>query len=205
MIILIILMSFIAGCSSGTNVLPEVLPYKLIYVTKDSFNGNFYPTATLFGYNGSHFDTDAVADYLCQVDSQCPNGKTCKAMLAIHGWNRPGSIIRSANPLINWVLAPNTNYKNLSGRVIGKTNENAIFDVAGTQPITLANVINPNIDNAWSGMRLDWTSSAECNGWTTEIHDEKGFVGSPNQIHGEVIAVGMQTCDNILPIYCVEQ
>ncbi len=214
LVIFICLMLGIVACSSGVstninsdnNIKPDTVPYKLIYVTHDNFNGDLMSAARALGYDGSTSLPYAAADYLCQKDNQCPSNKTCKAMIATTTAYNPTVILRAANPLTNWVLESNTYYQNISGQVIGQTNENYIFHLNGEGEITLTNPVNLKIDTVWSGMNLDWSLSAEeCHGWYLALNTDFGSIGHPNSTRGEMIAVGTKRCDTKLPLYCVEQ
>ena len=123
---------------------------KIIYVTRVPKKSNF----------GGVVGADA------QCNASPPSERPYKALL-VDGTSRVACssaqcATGSAAEGIDWVLLPNTKYVREDGTtVIGTTTDNAIF----TFPLDAS--IGTSGDAYWTGIRENWTTSADtCSGWT---------------------------------------
>jgi len=166
---------------------PSPLPYKLIFLTEVSHDGD------LGGIAG--------ADAACMADPLAPAGMTLKALLAGPGRQA------CAEPLCaqgdtgqDWVLAPNTRYGRSDGQPLFTTNADAI-NVEHPLEATLGRGVN-----FWSGLHEDWTTHADqCGGWTTHDETEFGRLGWGDSDSERWIQGGRFDCSRRVPLACVEQ
>ncbi len=139
----------------------------------------------------------ARADSLCMKSSNVPPGTTFKALM-VDGVNR------DAVALIDWVLTPNTNYYQLSGRtLIGQTNALAVFNV---QSGTLTNPISPGAGSfAWTGIGSNlWAAGNHCSQWSST--GGTGHMGVLGSVTAQAIGVTTTSnCALMQGIFCVEQ
>ncbi len=174
----------------------------LIYISSKSYNGN------LQAYVPGAANGISAADSLCQADTQCPTGSTCRAML-VDGINRDATNNSGAGT--NWVLQASTTYKNISGAIIGRTgsgtDENpAIF----TFPLTNAFSTTSKVKFAWTGLNPNWTTNVghTCNSWMDTGSFILGNVGETlGKIDSYSINHGVSGCsfNTAVGLYCVEQ
>ena len=140
---------------------------RLWFITIDKWYGDLY------GING--------ADDKCQADSQCPAGKTCKAVISDNttriACTEDGC---GTGYSVDWTLSPNTYYVNVLGNIIGLTNESAIF------PFTMGYVLQNPIGGGrvWTGLTGNWISNNDgvCQDWT---HGRSGHVDTIGGLLGE--------------------
>jgi hypothetical protein len=139
------------------------------------------------------------ADFLCQQDSQCPVGKTCKAIIS-DDKNRIACINGSESSIklcgsgysVDWTLSPNTTYVNTNGAIIGTTNNTGIFN------FLLGYQFNSAISGggkAWTGLFPSWTSDKEitCERWTIGddgVNQLVGMIGYADQLNYKSIFAG---------------
>jgi hypothetical protein len=137
----------------------------------------------------------AGADAMCMNDSNKPAGGRWKAMM--------GSTDRSAVPLNNWVLKPNTQYTRTDGTIIGTTNNDSVFIIPVDGSIT------DDYQAYWTGLNSDWTNATNnCSGWTIANVDAIpiGQYGESNETNDHMLYAGGSFCGNVtFPILCVEQ
>lgn len=170
---------------------------KLIYLTSGKWWGDLLKNAQEAGSTA----TTGVsgADYLCQQDSQCPSGKTCKAIISddlnrIACINTTESSIKlcGAGYSVDWVLSPNTTYLNSNGAVIGTTNGVGIFNfLIGFQ----FNSAISSGGKAWTGLLPSWASDRDitCERWTIGddgVNQLVGMIGYADQINSKSIFAG---------------
>lgn len=152
----------------------------LIFTTTNGYWGN------LNGISG--------ADQKCQLDVNC-SGKKCKALIVA---NEPKiNSVRYActksgvcgdNHNHDWVLIPNQYYKNTAGKIIGLTNNQALFD------FPVSGLLSNTNDLQWTGLNSDWTTSNHtCSGWTVGDSgynkERNGSVGDKN-----FTSIGTSSC-----------
>jgi hypothetical protein len=132
------------------------------------------------------------ADALCQADTQCPFGTTCKAILV-------DGTVRTASPTLNWVLQPSTQYANTSGQVIGTTNTSSVFSFPLTNAL-------PTSATVWTGLNVDWTTSTStCNAWTSASTSVFGSSGESTSTSNTFINAALDLCSDVQPLYCAQQ
>lgn len=146
--------------SNGTSIRPTTLFFitaaktKLMYVTNEKYWGN------LGGISG--------ADAKCQADTQCPNGKACKAIIMASN-ERYACTSKSACGGTNskeWVLTPNTTYLNTESQIISTTNSAGTF---GSDGVFVFNFpIKSDENKAWTGFDNYFmiNKDANCQNWT---------------------------------------
>ena len=170
---------------------------KLIYLTSNKWWGDLLKSAQ----NAGSTATTGVggADFLCQQDSQCPVGKTCKAIIS-DDKNRIACINGSESSIklcgsgysVDWTLSPNTTYVNTNGAIIGTTNNTGIFN------FLLGYQFNSAISGggkAWTGLFPSWTSDKEitCERWTIGddgVNQLVGMIGYADQLNYKSIFAG---------------
>ena len=170
---------------------------KLIYLTSNKWWGDLLKSAQNTGSTA----TTGVggADFLCQQDSQCPVGKTCKAIIS-DDKNRIACINGSESSIklcgsgysVDWTLSPNTTYVNTNGAIIGTTNNTGIFN------FLLGYQFNSAISGggkAWTGLFPSWTSDKEitCERWTIGddgVNQLVGMIGYADQLNYKSIFAG---------------
>ncbi|TXI92696.1 MAG: DUF1554 domain-containing protein [Neisseriales bacterium] len=173
---------------------------KLLYLTSDKWWGDLLKTAQKAGSTAT--TGVAGADYLCQIDAQCPAGKTCKAVISddlnriacVDNPNDPESAVKlcGAGHSVDWVLTPNTTYVNTKGTVIGTTNSQGIFNfLLGFQ---FSEAISDG-GKAWTGLMPFWTSKKNitCERWTigdSGVNQLAGMIGYSEQINHRSICAG---------------
>ncbi len=157
---------------------------KTISVTTHTTDGTF---------NGATSASEGIsfADTICNTDFP-----GFKAMIA--------SSLRHPNVggsgAVDWVLKPNTIYKNDAGAVIGTTTANAIFNFPLTNSFTTA-----GIDDHWSGFAADWTvnNAQNCLDWSSDVAN--GEKGVNTALDSTAIRVVGTNCMGIGVLVCVEQ
>lgn len=141
----------------------------------------FVTTST---YNGN-LGGVAGADAKCMADANNPDTSVeWKAQITdftYRSFEDPG-----------WVFEANTPYYRPDGTLIGTTNGLA-------QLATLTNAISTTAANVWTG-----GEPPHCNLWNGGTNAHNGFYGSANSTTQSGY-VGMQTCDQVAHLYCVEQ
>lgn len=158
------------------------------------------------GWAGGQVGGVSGADAKCQADSQCQNGWTCKAMLVDESGTRT-----AAPAPVNWVLHPNTQYKNSSGNIIGVTGANPTgYTESAPNSQTFAfPLFNPfqedyTISLIATGLNSDWTTSdATCNSWTDNNSWQQ--VGSLGDTGAISINYSSYECTLLIAIACVQQ
>ncbi len=146
------------------------------------------------------------ADDFCNQDYNKPNNSTYKALM-VDGINR------SASPVIDWVLLPDTIYYRQDGQtVIGQTNSLSIFSGLD-QYSGLVNSISSEGAAAWTGIGdySDFSVDAEnCTQWSTSDSSARGQVGLSHLEGGGAFYQGTAEtfnlrCSSLRSLYCVEQ
>lgn len=186
-----------APISATTQSFMTASETKLIYLTSNKWWGDLLKSAQKAGSTA----TTGVggADFLCQQDSQCPAGKTCKAIIS-DDKNRVACINSSESSIklcgsgysVDWILSPNTTYVNTTGAIIGTTNSSGIFN------FLLGYQFNSAISSggkAWTGLFPSWTSDKEitCERWTVGddgVNQLVGMIGYADQINYKSIFAG---------------
>lgn len=171
-----------------------------IFVTNQTSTGNLMAAAN--GAGGAVTNGVAGADYLCQVDAQCPTGSTCKAMLISYGIQSP---VRQAAPtLTDWVLRPATAYYNMAEALIGTTNGASVFNFPLTVPFGTVGA-NPL---TWTALNPDWTSfgspTGDCSDWTI-LSSTATSVGNTAISNNLSISNIGPNCSTPYALYCVQQ
>lgn len=128
------------------------------------------------GLSGHQITTSSVADSLCNGDGNRPVFGTYKAMIVGWGTRRACSsgncATSGAAENLDWVLAPNTEYRRSDATKVMTTNSAGIF-VFGTLSSTIVALPLPggSPTSYWSGMGGNWTTlgpSGTCGGsWST--------------------------------------
>jgi hypothetical protein len=178
------------GCTDSTKECGK----KKIFVSENS-NGN------LGGVSG--------ADAICNQDENKPecDVATYKALL-VDDDNRVACTTANcsggSSEHTDWVLAPNTQYHNILGGVVGTTNANGIFDFPLENKIDLSN------DYIWTGMQGNWTpdsADANCLKWTSADNGISGRVGIRQELDDALLDDSTNTCDDTsaIALLCVEQ
>ena len=128
-------------------------PSLLIFVTKNAWRGDL---ASAGRYPGNGL---AGADALCQADTQCTPGATCKAIIAT-------SERYPASEKSEWALLRNQVYYDPNGEYFGATNDSGFFESAAELFAQHFDGIAPH--GAWTGFNSDGTpdSAKICSEWT---------------------------------------
>lgn len=130
------------------------LQSKLIYITTNSYWGN------LGGVSG--------ADSKCQTDSQCPTGKTCKAIIMDTNNRYACTSNTSCGGIYSkdWVLEPFTTYINTLGQILATTNSTSVFGNNGAFVFNYP--ISANGGKAWTGFDNYFMANkdANCQNWS---------------------------------------
>lgn len=188
--------------NNGVAITPMVLTFftagetKLIFVTQDSWWGDLQEVAKKAGLD---YTTGVIgADSLCAVDSQCPAGKICKAIISDNDTRIACILSESGMPLCgssyakDWVLTPDTDYVNTSGVFLGTTNGVGIFNFLGgfqfTTPLSSSG-------KQWTGLAGNWTSvdKGTCEKWTkgdSGVNQLGGLLGYPDTVDYKSIGSG---------------
>lgn len=151
---------------------------KKIYVTATTYDGN------LGGVSG--------ADAKCNsADPNKPNASTYKALIVQTGVRDTAT---------DWPLLPMTPYDRGAGGVIGSTDGAKVFPF----PLSAGGF---GTGTAWTGMTSAWTidGSNQCVNWSYNLAGGNGAYGDTAQNIGASIAAGVQTCNNVHRLICVEQ
>jgi hypothetical protein len=192
-----------SGLSSPARTITNTDNDRYLFVTAANHNGDFdHDGALVGGANAAvNADGDATAemDNFCGVDANVPVAGSYRAV-AVDGVNRRASLTANAgDSQINWVLAPNTDYRRADATGIFRTNANSIF-VFGT----FTNAIVGAAGNFWTGLRGDWTDAAnDCaNFGSTGSTGQQGEAGST---FTAAVDSGAIACVTALPLLCAQQ
>lgn len=147
----------------GTTATIDLTVYRILFVSAA-------------GLSGHQITTSSVADSLCNGDSKNPGFGTYKAMIVGWGTRRACSsgncATSGAAENLDWVLAPNTEYRRSDATKVMTTNSAGIF-AFGALSATLVALPLPggSATSYWSGMWGNWITqgpSGTCGGnWST--------------------------------------
>lgn len=164
---------------------------KKIFVTDATFNGNFGGIA--------------AADVKCNEDLSKPKNGLYKAML-VDGVTRRACATDNcggSQASIDWVMRPNYQYIRADGTTpIGTANK------YGTLNFPLTNSITTVSTSVWTGLSPNWRDGLDsCINWTA---DTGAPIFGSSASDASAIGTGAVTndrrpCDELLPLYCVEQ
>jgi len=203
---LLTVLMFLASCGSEDSNLAAAsgnggttTVSKKIFITAASFNGDLV-TAAGGGANGI-----VAADTLCQAEAASNGITTAKALIS-DNLNRIACSFADCSATdnaehVDWVLEANMLYTRVDGTEIGTTNATKLFDVNVT---SFANSVGAGW--VWTGLGNDWTSLANCQGWTSSNNGmHSGQQGDGSSLDGTAINGGGAGCGGSVKLYCVEQ
>ncbi len=182
--------------SAEPSASPTTSGPKIIFLSVASPTGNMGASAAA---------AITSADSRCNTDVVKPNlpgshkSSTYKAMLVSPG-------VRTASPVLNWVLAASADYVQSDGSTaIGTTTAQSIFSFNLTNP--LGQTYNGMTHmSAWTGMNVDWTASANnCTNWTDSNSGNQGTVGYGDVVGSTSLNNSTGGCDGGYFLLCVEQ
>ncbi|MDX1959379.1 MAG: DUF1554 domain-containing protein [Leptospiraceae bacterium] len=178
----------VRACVSGSLPSEEVSKYyysPLIYITSQTFNGNF---------------SDSTGDSTCNSDANKPSNST-KPYIASYKMMRVGGGRTVTN---DWVLYPNQEYYNLSNQLIYTSDSNSLLF-----PGAYSNPISASASFHWFGSAngATWTVGPNsCTGWTSSSNAVQGGRGQNNSTTpGALVNNAAANCDQFHNIMCAEQ
>ncbi|TGL87513.1 DUF1554 domain-containing protein [Leptospira congkakensis] len=151
-------------------------------------------------YRGGDFGGVSGADAICQSESKCPLGSSCKAMI-LNGTTRIASLTANVGDgQVDWVLKPNAYYYLADGTtLISNTGSTSLLQVP------LVNVIGAVTFGAWFGSATGWVYGPNhCNGWTDNTAFYTGNA-LRTQNSDATFFGGNFSCSNQSNLLCVEQ
>lgn len=195
------------GCGKDSGYAPlanipscaDTVGYCIIFVSSSSSTGDFDTDN-----NGNGIEE---ADEICQNDPNRPTSSIYKAMI-VDGVNRRACTTANCATggtaeHIDWVMRPSVEYRRSDETTsIQTTTSNGVFpsgDISAS--------ISTTSNITWTGMSNDFTTSGDCNNWSSSNVGDQGDVGQADQ-SGEFDYLGgaQQTCDtSTYRVYCVEQ
>ncbi len=176
----------VVDCSANAN--------KVIFASQLAHQGNLGGTAAAAIAAADNIcDTDFVKSHLPAAHKVC----TFKAMIV--------SSVRTASPVLDWVLAPNTAYVESDGTTaIGTTTSSSIFAFSLSSPFDVAGGMV--YASAWTGMKADWTADTDnCTNWTDNTFGNLGTLGKGNAVDSTSLKYAGGGCETGYSLYCVEQ
>jgi hypothetical protein len=178
-----------------TNVVVSCVEIRRIFITNATTNGDIKKT----GVSGI-----AKADALCMADANYPGFGTYKALI-VDGVNRIACTTANCSGGVgehtNWVMIPNMNYTRPDSQtLIGIANSAGIFSFPLSAKLHGSNAFY------WTGLLTNWTNDTNhCTAWAFDTPSQTGQYGTSNTLGSGTIRVGAATCNNLLPLVCVEQ
>lgn len=168
---------------------------KAVFITANTFQGN------LGGASG--------ADTLCNNVANKPTvtaGSVCDTVLQNSSFKAMvgQSGVREASPVpTDWVLRANTRYFDCeSGNEIFPTLTDQLIDFANMNggALTIS-----GLNTVWTGFDAGWGIGLNCLDWSDSGTGENANYGDASYIDTNFIHINDMSCDNSLPLYCVEQ
>lgn len=160
-----------------------------IFITASTFTGDL---------KGGESTGAAGADLLCSNDSNKPAVGTYKAFIVENG-------ARTADPILDWVLAATTEYIRASDTLsIGTTNGSRVFTF-GTLGSSFAAGAQRQYWTGINSIGNPWKVTSNCNGWRVGTSGQTGVYAESDQINYDSIYKSTANCDNPKHLLCVEQ
>ena len=173
-------LALIYSCGSDSTDSPtEATDQKIVFVTSDTFTGDF--------------GSDSDADVLCQIRAQ-------NAGLAgsYRAW-----LSGSAGPSSQKVA--DARYVRTDGRTVANSRAD-FLDGSIANPINLDAVGNAHSGDVWTGTLADGSASDRtCSQWTIGDTTERGVCGSTAFVDGRWTDNLVPSCSTRLRLFCLEQ
>lgn len=164
--------------------------YRLIFMTAAKYpTGQLTPTSN--------------ADSLCNLERPAGRG-TFKALIASGDRfactsNNCSSSGAAENQ--DWVMEANRTYENKNAQILWTTNAAGIVVLNGAHPAIDAN----SLEFVWTGFDDGWMTSDNCFDWTTASGADIGRIGASESTDVGTWSKFNYACEEVAPIYCVEQ
>lgn len=152
-------------------------------------------------YQGGGFGAVSGADAICSLDTHCPPGAICKAMI-LNGSTRIASTTANlGDGQVDWVLKPNAHYYLTDGStLVSNTDNTSLLQFPFTNAIDSVNF------GTWFGGTTGWVydTNTSCFTWTALVNTESGFILRTQQATNLFLGANYG-CANPLKLLCVEQ
>ncbi len=157
-------------------------------VVLQSYGFMFPTTATIQGSINSNFTINA--DPMCMTEA---------GLRSLSGtyFAVTGSLQREAGN--NWPVKANTEFRRPDGTIIGTSNNSGGFDFPLTNSITATQTY------VWTGLTSAFAATPSCSGWTANYAPSSGVRGDLGSITSSAISTTATSCNNDLPLLCVEK
>jgi len=160
-----------------------------IFITASTFTGDL---------KGSSANGTAGADVLCASDANKPATGTYKAFIVEGG-------TRTADPILDWVLAASTEYIRASDTLsIGTTNGSRVFTF-GTLTNSFAAGAQKQYWTGFDSIGNIWKVNSTCNDWKVGTSGQSGVYAESDQTNYDSIYKSSTNCNNPKHLLCVEQ
>ncbi|MBM9590383.1 DUF1554 domain-containing protein [Leptospira sp. 201903075] len=151
-------------------------------------------------YQGGGFGAVSGADAICSLDTHCPSGAICKAMI-LNGTTRIASTTANlGDAQVDWVLKPNAHYYLTDGStLVANTDNTSLLQFPFTNAIDSVNY------GTWFGGSTGWVYGANhCFTWVAVTNTESAYILRTQQTTNLFLSA-TYACNNSLKLLCVEQ
>lgn len=151
-------------------------------------------------YQGGGFGAVSGADAICSLDTHCPPGAICKAMI-LNGSTRIASTTANlGDGQVDWVLKPNAHYYLTDGStLVANTDNTSLLQFPFTNAIDSVNY------GTWFGGSTGWVYGAShCFTWVAVTNTESAYILRTQQTTNLFLSA-TYACNNSLKLLCVEQ
>lgn len=185
-----------SGTMTADGAEVSVVCGKVIFISTTTFDGAF-----------GVISVQPTGDHQCDIDAGNPDStKSYKVLMAsnVRTACTTANCSGGVSEHVDWVLTPNTTYVRPDDTIIFTTNDDGIFDFAGS-------FINSFDGGAqmelWTGLNTNWTTAADnCVDWSSALNTDDGQIGYSDATDDDAISVTTSACDTAtLHLICVEQ